>query len=612
MMETWKLFQRVMKVMGKRCKIYLLGIFLMSTCWAMFSVMVSLLLKSVVDAAQAGNADRIPFLIVGNVLGGLVVLLFYRMGAIVYNVEAKRAYGTICKRVFYHEVRLPYRYYEEHHSGEFLSKLSYDLEKTGDIYGSRLRRTVAPILQVGVFLIPMLVLSWQITICLIGVNLLMLFVNSRFIPPIKSCSKRLSQINSKMTEKISNLLQGMEQVRMNTAGKDLIAGFIEENGKFVKESHKKMIYSAFLESCSNGFDLLCALAFLMLGIFFVQRGYTTLGALTAIYSLYSNFSYQFLQLGRYYPELIGCLVNAQNIFEFLEEEEEPENWYLGQSGAEAETWMEDRKKKKKKNENGSNRSRLVMNLAEDRKIRRMKNENKNENEKKNENKNENKKGSSENDIGKEAIMVQRMNFYYQKEKPVFRNYFMSVAQGECVAITGSSGCGKTTLSKLLLSLYPVQGGTIFLNGKSYRDLIQREIRNQIAYVPQEPYLFCESVRENIRIGRLDADENEIENAAKLAYAHEFILELEQGYDTYVGERGNRLSGGQRQRIAIARAILKNAPILLLDEATSALDNESERLVNQALKSLKGRNTIIMIAHRPSTIALAEREIKMEK
>ncbi len=543
-MKQWKIFIKVMQMMGRNCGIYLTGIFFMSTGWAMFSVLASLLMKNVVDAAQTGNEHKIPLIIVGNVLGGLVSLLIYRAAAIVYNVEAKRAYGNVCKKVFHHEVRMPYAYYEKHHSGEFISKLSYDLEKVGSIYGSRLRRTVAPILQVIVYLIPMLILSWQITLCLMGVNILLLLINTFLINPMKKVSKNLSAINSKMTENLSNLLQGMEQARMYTAGKQTVNAFLVENKKFEKESNKKIGLTAILESCNQGFHLLCSLAFLMLGIYFVQEGYTTLGSLTAIYSLYGDFSFQFLQLGRYLPELIGCMVNAQNIFEFLEEEEEPACWY---DGVDVGTATKD-----------------------------------------------------------SAIQMENIEFYYREDKPLVKNFSMDVASGESVAITGPSGCGKTTLSKLLLELYPVQDGDIFIEGMSYRKLNNEEIRRKIAYVPQEPYLFNETIKENIRLGRVDATDEEIEAAAKMAHAHEFIKALPEGYDTKVGERGNNLSGGQRQRIAIARAILKNTPIVLLDEATSALDNESEQLVNEALKSMKNQKTIIMIAHRPSTIALADR------
>lgn len=570
-MKQWIIFVKTMQMMGNRCGIYLTGIFFMSTGWATFEVMTSLLMKDVVDAAQSGNASRIPLIIVGNVLGGLVALLIYRVAAITYNVEAKRAYGTICKKVFYHEVRLPYSYYEKHHSGEFISKLSYDLERTGGIYGSRLRRTVAPILQVVVFIVPMLILSWQITLCLVGVNLVMLLINGLLIAPMRKVSKNLSQINSKMTEKMSNLLQGMEQARMYSTGKQTVNDFVVENAKFAKESNKKIMLTAVLESCSNGFDLLCALAFLMLGIYFVQNGYTTLGSLTAIYSLYGAFSFQFLQLGRYLPELIGALVNAQNIFEFLEEEREPDCWY-----GEVQTQSEIKSNKVKRTvQSGVNDE--AINIKKDKKT------------------------------SNKAVKMDDIEFCYREDKPLLKGYSMSVEKGESVAITGPSGCGKTTLSKLLLGLYPVKDGDIFIEGESYKKLLNSDVRKQIAYVPQEPYLFNETIRENIRIGKQDATDEEIENAAKMAYAHDFIMALPDGYDTKVGERGNNLSGGQRQRIAIARAIIKDAPIVLLDEATSALDNESEQLVNEALKSMKNKKTILMIAHRPSTIALADKK-----
>ncbi len=547
-MKLIKLFLRTMKIMGGRCVIYLTGIFFMSTGWAMFTVMSSLLVKNVVDAAQNGDVRRMRNVIIGNIIGGIASMIIYRAAAIAYNVEAKRAYGKLCKILYAHEVRLPYSYYEEHHSGDFMSKLSYDLEKMGSIYGSRLRRTVAPILQVIVYLIPMLLLSWQISLCLVGVNLVMLMINGLLVKPMQRVAKDLAAVNGKMTEKLSNLLQGMEQARMYAAGRETVAEFEEQNRLYERKSNRKILYTACLESTSSGFDLLCALAFLMVGIYFVGQGQTSLGALTAIYSLYGSFSSQFLQLGRYLPELVGCLVNAGNIFEFLAEEEEPAGWY--------------------------------------------------------------ERGIDTGENTQNAIEISKLRFFYRKDKPLLEELSLHVAKGESVAVTGPSGCGKTTLSKLLLGLYPAESGEIRLCGSSYGDMTNAEIRRQIAYVPQEPYLFLGNIRDNIRIGRPDASEEEIVRAAKLAYAHEFIEKLENGYDTEVGERGNRLSGGQRQRIAIARAILREAPVILLDEATSALDNESEQLVNQALKGLHGQRTLLMIAHRPSTIALADREISL--
>ena len=542
-MKLTKIFLRTMKIMGKRCVLYLTGIFFMSTGWSMFTVMSSLLMKNVVDAAQTGDVQRMRNVIIGNIVGGLAAMIIYRWAAIVYNVEAKRAYGKLCKLLYAHEVRLPYAYYEEHHSGDFMSKLSYDMEKMGSIYGSRLRRTVAPIIQVMVYLVPMLLLSWQITLCLVAVNLLLLMINGLLIQPMQRVAKELAAVNGKMTEKLSNLLQGMEQARMYAAGRETVAEFVEQNGIFARKYRRKTLYTALLESASNGFDLLCSLTFLMLGIYFVGQGQTTIGALTAIYSLYGNFSNQFLQLGRYLPELVGCLANAGNIFDFLAEQEEPERW---------------------------------------------------------------RQCEPANYIASPVLQMTDVSFSYREDQNLLKDFSMRVEAGESVAIVGPSGCGKTTLSKLLLALYPIEAGEIRLFGRPYGDLSNEELRAQIAYVPQEPYLFLGSIKENIRVGRPDATDEEIVLAAKMAYAHDFIEKLENGYDTEVGERGNRLSGGQRQRIAIARAILKEAPIILLDEATSALDNESEQLVNQALKGLRGQRTLLMIAHRPSTVALADR------
>lgn len=569
-MKVFRTFIRTMKIMGKRRYIYLTAIFFMSTGFAMFSVMSSLLMKNVVDAAQSGDTDNMLNIIIFNIIGGFLSLIVYAVSSICYNVEAKRAYSNICKIIFHHEVRLPYTYYENHHSGDFMSKLSYDLSKTGHIYGSRFRRTVAPLLQVLVFLIPMFILSWQITLCLIAVNSAMLLVNGLLINPIRNVTKTLSATNIVMTEKLSNLLQGMEQARMYAAGRDTVSEFCAENAKYARQNNKKILYIGFLESSNKGFELMCILAFLLLGIFFVEKGYTTLGSLTAIYALYGQFSSQFILLGRYLPELIGCLTNAQNVFEFLDVEPEPDCWYLSSDSS-----VNAAEQANKPTIQPMDSSAMTH-------------------------------PSSNNTI----ISFENVNFNYSEEKPLLHNFSMDIKRGESLAITGASGCGKTTLSKLLLGLYPIKSGQIYINGCPYSTMSNKDIRKLISYVPQEPYLFNESILENIKVGKPDASFEEVVEAAKTAHAHEFITQLENGYDTYAGERGNRLSGGQRQRIAIARAILKEAPVILMDEATSALDNESEQLVNDALKTLKNDKTIIMIAHRPSTIALADRVVKM--
>jgi ABC-type multidrug transport system fused ATPase/permease subunit len=182
---------------------------------------------------------------------------------------------------------------------------------------------------------------------------------------------------------------------------------------------------------------------------------------------------------------------------------------------------------------------------------------------------------------------------------------VSAQRGQIVALVGPSGGGKSTVLKMLLGFYCPQAGSIVVEGRPIGSYPLEQLRERIAYVPQDAYLFDGTIEENIRYGRLDASDEELEAAARAANAHGFIVEQPEGYQTVVGERGAKLSGGQRQRIAIARALLKDAPILLLDEATSSLDSRSEQLVQQALDTLmKGRTTFV-VAHRLSTVQHAD-------
>lgn len=190
--------------------------------------------------------------------------------------------------------------------------------------------------------------------------------------------------------------------------------------------------------------------------------------------------------------------------------------------------------------------------------------------------------------------------------PIFNPLNMSIQGGEKIAIVGPSGSGKSTFVSCLLRLYDLEDGAILIDGQSIADVTQDSLHDAIAVIPQDTSLFHRSLMENIRYGRRDATDEEVFEASKKAFAHDFITTLPDGYNTMVGERGIRLSGGQRQRIAIARAILKNAPILVLDEATSALDSESERLIQSALVELMRGKTVIAIAHRLSTIARMDR------
>jgi ATP-binding cassette, subfamily B, bacterial MsbA len=205
----------------------------------------------------------------------------------------------------------------------------------------------------------------------------------------------------------------------------------------------------------------------------------------------------------------------------------------------------------------------------------------------------------------QRIEFHNVSFAY-KEAPVLKNIDLKIEAGQMVALVGMSGVGKSTLADLIPRFYDVRAGQVTIDGTDVRDLTVESLRAQIGIVSQHTFLFNDSIRNNIAYGRPDRSIEDVEAAAKAANAHEFIAALPDGYDSVIGEMGMQLSGGQRQRLAIARALLKNAPILILDEATSSLDVESERLVQDALENLMATRTTIVIAHRLSTIRKADR------
>ncbi len=550
----FKTFSRFMKLMEERLPIYLGAILISIIGDAGRRIANSYLIKNIVTAAQTDNVDNILFLVLGNFAAFVVGLLLWRFGIIHYNIEGRTGVGKVEKLVFSKAMRLPMSYYEKTHSSDFMSKLVFDTQKASDIYTSRLRRLLSAIISTAIYLIPMFYFSWELTLCLIAVCLLAFGVNSLFAAPMKTVGKCLSDKNGKMLEKLTNILAGMELIKIFPVSSKLSKEYETANREYFHIQKKTSRLSAGLECLNCMFDLISALAFLVLGIWFVSLEKISLGELTALYALYGVFRNAFLEIGQYLPQMMNCIANAEKIFEFLDMEEEPEQW----------TFASD------------------MN-------------------------NDDKTASNCSDV---MLSMQNVTFAYSGDRKVLENFSMEIKRGSFVAVTGESGCGKSTLTKLLLGFYPLEKGCISIAGSKYSELTLKEIREQISYVPQEPYLYETTIAENIAYGRYGAERDEIIAAAKMANAHDFISKLPNGYDTVLGERGNTLSGGEKQRIAIARAIIKNAPVIILDEATSMLDNESESLIQEAIKTLKGGRTVLMIAHRPSSIAAADAMVRV--
>lgn len=538
--------QLVVRFQGWRAILYFGEIILMGIINGITVVMLSDIIGLITDTAVSGgniwDTDIVKRIIIFSVLEfGVSNIL-----GVCYNNEAKRTGATMRNIVFGKALMLPVSFYENNHTGDFMSKLTYDTNMASGIFGSRFRRVMMPVIIVCVCVVPMFMKCPPVMAGLLVLCILSLALNLAMVPVLAGYSRSISDDNKAISRSVTDMLQGMETIRMFPLQSVIGQKYNEANERCGRNMKKQGRIESVVAALRNAFDLIGAVAFLAMGIIYIQKYNGKVGSLLALYTMYGAFQYNFLMMGQYIPSLTSWLVNAERVLEFLELPEE------------------------------SFRNCSDYNAA--------------------------------NVPAQADVEFDNITFAYEgQEQNIFDGYSAAFTMGKSYAITGESGRGKSTLMKLLMGFYRISGGSIRIGGHDIYELGLENTRKLIAYIPQEPYMFHDTVRENIRNGNPAASDEEIIRAAKKANAHDFILQLENGYDTILGERGNTLSGGQRQRVAIARAILKNAPVIILDEATSALDNESEQLIQQSINDMKDGRLILMIAHRPSTIATADAE-----
>lgn len=538
--------QLVVRFQGWRAILYFGEIILMGIINGITVVMLSDIIGLITDTAVSGgniwDTDIVKRIIIFSVLEfGVSNIL-----GVCYNNEAKRTGATMRNIVFGKALMLPVSFYENNHTGDFMSKLTYDTNMASGIFGSRFRRVMMPVIIVCVCVVPMFMKCPPVMAGLLVLCILSLALNLAMVPVLAGYSRSISDDNKAISRSVTDMLQGMETIRMFPLQSVIGQKYNEANERCGRNMKKQGRIESVVAALRNAFDLIGAVAFLAMGIIYIQKYNGKVGSLLALYTMYGAFQYNFLMMGQYIPSLTSWLVNAERVLEFLELPEE------------------------------SFRNCSDYNAA--------------------------------NVPAQADVEFDNITFAYEgQDQKIFDGYSAAFTMGKSYAITGESGRGKSTLMKLLMGFYRISGGSIRIGGHDIYELGLENTRKLIAYIPQEPYMFHDTVRENIRNGNPVASDEEIIRAAKKANAHDFILQLENGYDTILGERGNTLSGGQRQRVAIARAILKNAPVIILDEATSALDNESEQLIQQSINDMKDGRLILMIAHRPSTIATADAE-----
>lgn len=516
----------------------------------LLNIIIAFILKDVINAAISGDASIFNQALMK---AGIAIIIGVPASSILsYIIDKSLAKNrtSIRVQVFNKMINLPQLYLESQNSGDLISRITNDLDAMA-IFFRQLRNLIFSIALGSIAFVAISILDWRFGLLVLLLGGITFITSNRFKGPLRRQSDDVQKHLGFLTEGLIDLIMGIRQTKMFLQEEKIHGIYTERNKKLLSSTLKRGRIEALFGSVNMLILILNKLGVVFFGMYLYLTGDgITLGTIAAILHLQSNADYFSNGIGHFIGGLQHTLAGAGRVFEILDTEAEPE------------------------------RISYPVNA---------------------------------NSVSKNScdsiISIRNLNYSYD-EKPqpnnmALKDISMDITPGQRVALVGPSGGGKTTLLKLLLGFYIPDSGNISIDGKSICHYTLHQLRDKIAYVPQDAYLFCDTIEENIKYGKLTEGHVQIAEAAKKANAHDFILAQPAGYNTLVGEMGSSLSGGQQQCIAMARALLKDAPILVLDEASSALDSESEQMVQTALETLMNEHTTIAIAHRLSTVKNAD-------
>ncbi|MGN0161034.1 MAG: ABC transporter ATP-binding protein [Lachnospiraceae bacterium] len=445
-------------------------------------------------------------------------------------------------KLFQKLMRLNMDFYEKTHSANALKILNDDANSLKDSYFSHVYWVVGKVFNGMAAVVAMVIYSPSLAVVSIVFSVITVRVSLRIQQNMKKMEKNIQGSISRLTERLSDILSGFILLKMYRGASVVLENFREENETVLREEKRRTEKAGSLEMISFLLGILGNFGTMIAGAVFVSQGRMDYGTVMAVVSLQMSVSGMVQRFGSSLTIFSASLVKAGRVFDFLEDGVE-----------ETEEHMEEIKEIKGNHAGGETET---------------------------------------------PVIIQNLNFSYEEGRMVLKQFSMKADYGERILLTGESGCGKSTLLRLLMGFYGKSSGKIRIFGRDIESYSLAQLRNMITYVPQNCYLFEGTIRENILMGcyAKEGMEKEVERAAGLAYADEFIRKLPQGYETKLLSGGSNLSGGQRQRIAIARAFLKDAPILLLDEPSSALDAESERILCLAMDELMKDKIVFMVTH----------------
>ncbi|MGO2173693.1 ABC transporter ATP-binding protein [Staphylococcus equorum] len=454
----------------------------------------------------------------------------------------------IRKKLYHHLQALSSRFYANNQAGQVISRVINDVEQTKDFILTGLMNIWLDCITIIIALTIMFFLDVKLTLAAIIIFPVYILTVYFFFGRLRSLTRKRSQALAEVQGFLHERVQGMSVIKSFAIEDNEAGNFNKHNQNFLQRAFNHTRWNAYSFSAINTVTDIGPLIVIGTGAFLAINGSITVGTLAAFVGYLEQLFGPLRRLVSSFTTLTQSFASMDRVFQLLDEDYDIKN----------------------------------------------------------------KKGALPIEIKQGHIELNNVNFKYdQNEANILKDINLEINQGETVAFVGMSGGGKSTLINLIPRFYDVTEGEIKIDGTNIKSYLTGSLRRQIGLVQQDNILFSDTIKENILLGKPDASDEEVINAAKMANAHDFIMELSKGYDTEVGERGVKLSGGQKQRVSIARIFLNNPPIIILDEATSALDLESESIIQDALSVLSANRTTLIVAHRLSTITHADKIVVVE-
>lgn len=548
----WKQFTRLFGYMKPYAKQMLPLVSIMMILGTITKLTVPFLTSLAIDRAIAPKVGNPSLSLLYTLTGAVIVLYLIQWIAGVYrikytNIIGQRVIYDLRSDLFKHIQKLSFNFFDKRPAGSVLVRVTNDINSLQDLFTNGVVNLMIDCVQLLGITIILLLINWKLGLAVMVTVPIMFLISTKLRQKIRIAWQEVRMKNSRINSHLNESIQGIRVTQAYTQERENMQYFDVMNTDSRKSWNKASAMNQAFGPIIEITGGFGTMILFWLGAYLIQSGELSVGMLVAFSSYVSNFWDPINRLGQMYNQLLVAMASSERIFEYLDEQPAVQD----QPGAKP-------------------------------------------------------LGTIRGDIRFEKVI-----FEYEKGRAALKGIDLNVQAGQSIALVGHTGSGKSTIINLIGRFYDIKSGLITIDGEDIRGVTLDSLRSQIGIVLQDTFIFSGTIRDNIRFGRLDATDEEVENAAKAVDAHDFIMKLPGGYETEVEERGSALSMGQRQLLSFARALLANPRILILDEATASIDTETELKIQEALKILLKGRTSFIVAHRLSTIRHADKIVVLD-